>query len=870
MTGEAGASARIVPFGERAWLLDLGDVIDEAVNARILAIADAIEERRRDGLDAVERPVVAYASLLLAFEPSRISAADVYRSLVDASEAAVPEPSAADRPPIEIPVRYGGDDGPDLESVAARLGLATEAVVALHTGTTYRVFMLGFAPGFAYLGTLPAELSLPRLAEPRTLVPAGKRRDRRPPDGRLSGRDARWLASDRPDRPAALGSSRGSAGTARPRRPRAIRGPLMLEVLEPGLQSTIQDAGRPGLAHLGLRRAGAADARALAACNLLVGNLADDAGPRDGAPGWDIRGPPGRRIGLAGADMEARVPEEGRTLAPGRAHRLSAGTTLVFAGALDGARTYLALAGGIQADLALGSASTDLTAGIGGLSGRALRVGDRLVPGRLSDDTLAATIWPSAIASSGIQGGAGPWVVAVTRGPHADADRGDAWSFDALVGRAWSVSPRSDRVGLRLDGDPLSAARAGRERAGDLVSIPMLPGADPGPAGRAADRAAGRCADRRRLPRAGGRHRGGPAGARPAPSRRRAALREHRPGHGAAAVGPGGRGPRARDPTPRIVVSAHPYRIRRSDRARYARLTVTEEGEAVVVLPRRAPLAAAAALVEAHAGWIERHVAAARAARGRLDERPPLEEGRILTVAGLEFRVSTVDPGRDRPARGRVEVSEATPGRQGRFVVRLGRDGRDTATLLGAWMRDRAHAIITDRTAVFAPALGVRPTRINGPGPADALGERRAVRRAVVQLASPPRTTRGAGCGRRPRARAPARPWSRPRVLDARRASRSPDAGRAPLAPRERPGAARRPRLAADLEMEAGERVGEDARLLRDVAHRVTRTGGRAEVLDSQREVVDAVAEKADGIGEVEVTGIEGVLAHVRERGLDA
>ena len=159
-------------------------------------------------------------------------------------------------------------------------------------------------------------------------------------------------------------------------------------------------------------------------------------------------------------------------------------------------------------------------------------------------------------------------------------------------------------------------------------------------------------------------------------------------------------------------MSAHPYRVRRSDRARYARLTVTEEGEAVVVLPRRAPLAAAAALVEAHAGWIERHVAAAQAARGRLDERPPLEEGRILMVAGLEFRVSTVDPGRDRPARGRVEVSEATPGRQGRFVVRLGRDGRDTATLLGAWMRDRAHAIITDRTAVFAAELGVRPTRI--------------------------------------------------------------------------------------------------------------------------------------------------------------
>lgn len=251
----------------------------------------------------------------------------------------------------------------------------------------------------------------------------------------------------------------------------------MLEVLEPGLQSTIQDAGRPGLAHLGLRRAGAADAHALAASNLLVGNLAEDPALEMALLGGTFAVRQDGVIGLAGADMDARIPEEGRTLAPGHAHRLSAGTTLVFAGALDGARTYLALAGGIHADLALGSASTDLTAGIGGLGGRALRVGDRLVPGRLSDDTHAATTWPSAIASSGIQRGAGPWVVAVTRGPYADADQGDAWSFDDLVARVWNVSPRSDRVGLRLDGDPLSAAHASPERAGDLVSIPILPGA---------------------------------------------------------------------------------------------------------------------------------------------------------------------------------------------------------------------------------------------------------------------------------------------------------------------------------------------------------------------------------------------------------
>jgi KipI family sensor histidine kinase inhibitor len=176
MAGPSSPPARVVPFGERAWLLDLGDVIDEEVNARVIAIADAIEARRRDGFAAVERPVIGYASVLLEFDPSRIAADDARQLLTDAEDAADAAgrvPDAVDRPPLEIPVRYGGSDGPDLEDVATRLGLAAEAVVALHAGTTYRVFMLGFAPGFAYLGTLPPELSLPRRAEPRTSVPAG-------------------------------------------------------------------------------------------------------------------------------------------------------------------------------------------------------------------------------------------------------------------------------------------------------------------------------------------------------------------------------------------------------------------------------------------------------------------------------------------------------------------------------------------------------------------------------------------------------------------------------------------------------------------------------------------------------------------------
>jgi KipI family sensor histidine kinase inhibitor len=174
------SAPRIEPFGERAWLLELGDGIDEEVNRRILAVAAGIEARLGELGDdggGVERPVVAYSSLLVAFDPISIGAGEVRELIRDVAHAmpvTPAAPSAADHGPIvEIAVRYGGIDGPDLPSVASRLGLSSSAVVALHSGTDYRVFMLGFAPGFAYLGTLPPALILPRLAEPRTLVPAG-------------------------------------------------------------------------------------------------------------------------------------------------------------------------------------------------------------------------------------------------------------------------------------------------------------------------------------------------------------------------------------------------------------------------------------------------------------------------------------------------------------------------------------------------------------------------------------------------------------------------------------------------------------------------------------------------------------------------
>ena len=124
------------------------------------------------------------------------------------------------------------------------------------------------------------------------------------------------------------------------------------------------------------------------------------------------------------------------------------------------------------------------------------------------------------------------------------------------------------------------------------------------------------------------------------------------------------------------------------------------------MLPRRAPMSEAERLVERHGDWLDRHVGRVRDERARLLARPALGEGRRLHVEGALLRVSTVDAGAGRPARGRV----ALMGDQ--LIVRLGRDGRDTAEVLEAWLRGRARDIIAARVAARAPDLRVEPGRI--------------------------------------------------------------------------------------------------------------------------------------------------------------
>lgn len=163
--------ARVSPLGDAALLVAFESIIDESLNARVLALAAWLRDR---GIPGVRDVVPAYASCAVHFDPLRTDRALLEAEIADAVAAAARAGSAVPQgSTVRIPVCYGGSFGPDLPAVAAVSGLSEQEVVTLHAEREYRVFMTGFLPGFAYLGPVDERIAVPRRDAPRPLVPRG-------------------------------------------------------------------------------------------------------------------------------------------------------------------------------------------------------------------------------------------------------------------------------------------------------------------------------------------------------------------------------------------------------------------------------------------------------------------------------------------------------------------------------------------------------------------------------------------------------------------------------------------------------------------------------------------------------------------------
>ncbi len=162
---------RILPAGDRAFVVELGDAIDPALNARVHALARRVDRELRG---TVAELVPTYRSLLVIHDPLHSDRDRLVRQIVAlAEEVTHGSMDARSERLVRLPACYGGAFGPDLEDVARHCGLSPEQVIAAHAGATYLVYMLGFTPGFPYLGGMPPSIATPRLETPRQRVEAG-------------------------------------------------------------------------------------------------------------------------------------------------------------------------------------------------------------------------------------------------------------------------------------------------------------------------------------------------------------------------------------------------------------------------------------------------------------------------------------------------------------------------------------------------------------------------------------------------------------------------------------------------------------------------------------------------------------------------
>lgn len=469
---------RVLPVGDAAVTLEIGDGLDPATNARVRALD---HDLARSSFDGFLEAVPALRSLLVLYDPAATRFAVVARDLLARAGRPV-EPSPPGRL-HEVPTAYGGEHGPDLAALARERGLDAADLVRLHAGGEYTAFMLGFTPGFAYLGLLPEALESPRHATPRVRVPAGSvalagRQTgvypvASPGGWQLIGRTSLRLFDPFRTTPALFApgdrvrflpvaelppAEPASAAPALPCTP-------VVEVLDPGLLTTVQDAGRAGHRRVGVSGAGPADAPAHAAANRAVGNAPSAAALECTVAGPALAFLAPLPFAVAGADLGAVLERADLgvwPVPPGASVLARPGNVLHFTGRRSGCRAYVALRGGIDVPEVLGSRATDLSSAFGGLAGRALAAGDRLAASPTAGEGAPSRDSPPEwhAASS---------TVRVVSGPQAD--HFDPETIARFLASPWRVGAASDRVGCRLEGEPL------RHRGpAEILSDGMVPG----------------------------------------------------------------------------------------------------------------------------------------------------------------------------------------------------------------------------------------------------------------------------------------------------------------------------------------------------------------------------------------------------------
>lgn len=446
------------PLGDAAWLVEFPGLTGEAALARVGGLVAALQAGRIEGISDI---VPSFASIAVHF--GKVDGLEI-REWILSTKPTGELPAGEEK---MIPVCYGGEDGGDLLEVAEAVGLSADEVISLHSGAIYTVAAVGFSPGFPYLSGLPEQLRLPRRATPRSKVPAGSVAIAAgqagiypfasPGGWHLLGRTDVTLFDVHAERPSFLlpGDRVRFCPVERIDPVRKIfpvadgQPGRTVEVIHPGGLTTVQDPGRPGHEPSGVSPGGVVDRQSLRIANLLVGN--------DGSAAVLECCVSGPILRFHEETVVALVTGSGKS------RRVAAGETVDFSKLTGGVRACLAIAGGVRVSGILGSAATDVRAAFGGFNGRALRAGDVLAlgpPGRIpecGDWHVGRTAREACIELRFLTGVQADWF-----------SDGARQRFRTEI---YQLTPKSDRMGARLSGEPLELAEP-RE----MVSQPVACG----------------------------------------------------------------------------------------------------------------------------------------------------------------------------------------------------------------------------------------------------------------------------------------------------------------------------------------------------------------------------------------------------------
>lgn len=467
---------KYLPAGDRAITVEFSRDIDPVANTCVHRLDLALQKSPVPGIEEVQTTV---RSLLVYYDPEIVN----FEELKENLKQRMRRINEIDLPPkkiVNIPCCYEDEHAPDLEYVAAINHLEPAEVVQIHSATLYRVYCFGTAPGSPNMGITHSKIATPRRPSPRASMPPGA--------VAIGGKQCvfyiveipggHWMIGRTPvrlyhffkplHRIIEMGDTvqfypigkqefkeiaeqqyESDPNTNLRSAPPSSGGTPAFEVIKPGLLTTIQDLGRYGYQKYGVAVTGAMDGMSLRAANRVVGNDEGEAALEITLMGPRFQVLNDILVAVMGADLDFQL--NGQSVGLGKPVSVQKGDVLRFGNPRSGCRAYLAVAGGIDVPVVLGSRSTFLRASIGGIEGRALKTGDILYAGKMTSRPVSLDDI-QRFETSVSSGTTDP--IRVVPGPQDDYFTKEA--IRLLFSSVFTVSNQTNREGCRLEGPTIS------------------------------------------------------------------------------------------------------------------------------------------------------------------------------------------------------------------------------------------------------------------------------------------------------------------------------------------------------------------------------------------------------------------------------